>query len=238
MKQISRRKLLDQIVERYRDDKNVKAVLIGGSMARGEENVFSDFDIILIVKEKTNYVRFHTQDVFIEVDSITLVEVRQRLKATPEVYFSLTESKALWDPEGLHRRILELLKAFHESYKVAELTKADLFIKSVNSCNKLAAALESRDDFLIAYHTALALNVFYPAVFALADEIAPPMTHAWKFISGSPATPVEYTRFRRALGAGRVGDSGKLMLKMMKGLSGQLEPSIHRFKKFYKEWRV
>jgi len=238
MKEISRRKLLDGIVDRYRDDKNVRAVLIGGSVARGEASGLSDFDIFLLVKEKTGYIRYHTGGIFIEVDSLTLSEVKQRLKATPEAYFSLIESKALWDPQGLHQKVIDLAEAFRESYKVTELMKADLFIKSVNCCNKLTSALDKKDSFLIAYHTALSLDVFYPALFALAGRITPPMTHAWKFAPKLKHIPLEYARFRRAFGAGRVGHSGRLMLKMMEKLTISLEPSIHKFKKFYKEWKA
>ena len=138
--------LLGQAVARFKKDRNVRAIFVAGSFARGEHHALSDIDLVLIVKKPRHYVRYFYKAVHIEVDSLTLAEVAKRLRVDPISYYALVELKPLFDPDHLAPKIAAVVKRASSQYRASDLVKADLYIQLVHYQLKLIAATKKHDQ--------------------------------------------------------------------------------------------
>lgn len=229
-------RLLEDVRTRFIADPNVRAIFVSGSAARGELGRFSDIDIVLIVKEKRPYVRYHADDLEIEVDSCTLEEIPARLQEKPTSYYSFSEIRALHDPDGLAVRIAQEVVRFRAAYRATPQLRGDLFVSLTHFRMKIASALDESDLRKAVFFAETAVEKIVEATFAVNDVINPPPTHAYRGLLTLTSQPPDFPALldRLLTESSQVRAEASLML--LDWLIPLLRPAMSKFPLNYRPW--
>ena len=229
-------KLLEQVIARYRQNSNVRAIFVAGSFARGDQHALSDIDLVLIVKKPRHYVRYFHDGVHIEVDSLTLAEIPRRVRADPTTYYSLAKLKKLFDPSRLARQVATLVTRSNEKYRVTDLAKADLYFQLVHYRLKLLAAQKNSDFVKVGMLIPPAQEKCLQALAAInAVPPLPPLQILHEFGSLKKVPPA-LAKLLHELATGGTSKRMRAVLRTMDFLIPRLEPSLRKFPTYYKPW--
>ncbi len=124
---------------RLREGRNLVAVGVFGSVARGEERLHSDVDVLVVVRRKRAAIRHHVRDgVLITILQQTPQESRAEVTGhRPDLNAALggwISLRPLYDPAGLLREL-----QFREAARQA-------LIETYEDLGKLRNAIQSRDE--------------------------------------------------------------------------------------------
>lgn len=111
------KKIINEVIAEKRKDKNVVALLLYGSLARGTAHKDSDVDIEIVVR-KGRYADTSHRRYGVKVDFETwpLKKLRRRVEKWPFLSFPYTEEKILYDPEGFAKGIQSALKRYYAKH--------------------------------------------------------------------------------------------------------------------------
>lgn len=230
-------KLLEEVKTRYAHDPNVRAIFVSGSIARGEAGILSDVDVILIVAEPRGYVRFHTGDIEIEVDSLCLEDLPKRLAEDPMSSYTFAELRALHDPESLRPEIAKQAKDFQSGYKATNRAKGDLFVQLNHFRMKIKSAQMEGNVRKGIFFAELALEKIVGALYTLNNIISPPPAHAFKGLLALTIKPSEFPTLLRRLLEGEASERASASLELLDFLLPLLKPSMDDFPQHYQSWK-
>ncbi len=229
-------RLVEEVKIRFIADPNVRAIFSSGSVARGETGRFSDIDIVLIVKEKRPYVRYHSGDLEIEVDSCTLEEIPARLQKKPMTYYSFAEVRALHDPDGLAAQISEEAERFRAVYIATSQLKGDLFVRLTHYRMKIASALDERYPRKAAFFAEIAVWNMVEALYTVHDVISPPPTHAYRMLLTLTKQPPGFPALVDRLLTGGPEARAEAALELLDWLIPLLRSAMSEFPLHYRPW--
>ncbi len=167
-------KALKTVEQKYARERNIRAVFVVGSVARGTATGLSDIDLIHIVRRPRRYIRYFVGKTHIEVTSLTLRELPDRLRSQPVSYFSFREMLPLYDPEGLYRPVMRRLKVWRSRYHVDAKTQGDLYIILDHIQRKIISAQKSRNNARALFFSSVGLEQTLAGFFAFNDLLIPP----------------------------------------------------------------
>jgi len=233
---LRQKRLLGEAVKKYVKDRKVRAVFVGGSLARGTANKFSDVDLVLVTKKPRAYVRYHHKGIHLEVDSLTLPELKQRLQNRPIDYYSFRDIKALHDPEVLLLRIQRVLKNFVRQYKAPMLAKADLYIQLFHYQAKFRSAALLGKPALGNILSLEAAPRCFEALALINNVIPPPLKGFREVAKKFRIKPAGLDRMIGKVVSGSAKERVAACSSLINFLLPKLESAIKKFTKFYRPW--
>jgi predicted nucleotidyltransferase len=232
------KKLLDQVVARYQRDRNVRAIFALGSIARGDANAFSDIDLLVIVKKPVKYVRYNAKGTHVEVDSVEIRSLLNKLKADPIQAHILSDRLPVYDPERLEPKIDAIVSRFKKLYRAPDVVKADLFIQLTHHKLKMQSALSRNDLKRAAFFASTSLEKCVAATYAINDSIARPAYQILRFYSELPKKPVGFEGLLKSATLGRPRERVVAVIRWIDFILPHVGPAIKKFSTFYKPWRA
>jgi predicted nucleotidyltransferase len=195
------RRILEAVLEELGRDSEVIAVMLAGSVARGDALPKSDLDLHLILQAgKKRAFRSETRDgVPVEFHAHNLESALHRLERRPSWAYAYSDGITLFDPYGhiatLKARAAEILKA----YRTPDEERQAILYWLTSSARKLRAAMTANDPL---------------------REGMLASTTAWKILEGIFAanhqpTPASGEMLARVLKLQRVPDELELILDSM-----------------------
>ncbi len=231
-------RLVEEVKQRYIGDDNVRAILLSGSIARAQVGKFSDIDVVLIVKEKRPYIRYHAGDLEIEIDSQVLDDIPRRLQENPMSYYIFSELTPLYDPEGLHTSISGEARKFREAYKATHRVKGDLFVWLNHSKMKIESALDEGDTQKAVFFSEVTLWKMIEVLYVINDVVSPPVTHAFRGLLNLGKRPPKFPSLLGRLLEGQPGARVSATLELISFLIPFLQPSMKEFPQHYQPWEA
>ena len=134
---------------RLREGRNLVAVGVFGSVARGEERLHSDVDVLVVVRRKRAAIRHHVRDgVLITILQQTPQESRAEVTGhRPDLNAALggwISLRPLYDPAGLLRELAK--RARHPTQAQFREAARQALIETYEDLGKLRNAIQSRDE--------------------------------------------------------------------------------------------
>ena len=232
------KKLVKQVVKRYSHNKNVRAIFAVGSIARGDANAFSDIDLLVIVKKSVNYVRYDAGGTHIEIDSVTLNDVKKKLTNDPVQAYILSDFLPLFDPQRLEPNVLRIVNNFKKSYQVPGLAKADLYIQLVHHKLKIQSAIARKKPERAAFFAGTALEKCSGATYAVNNAIPRPAYQILQHYDELPKKPRNFAELLRRATVGATKQRTQAIVTWIDYLLPLLKPAMAKFPKYYKPWRA
>jgi predicted nucleotidyltransferase len=106
-------RIVDELVEEYRSDPHTVAIMLFGSLARGEETRTSDVDIEIISRSAQEWDFRQTEQRYgIPIDLVICPkdDLLDHVERYPYLCYEYLRERIIYDPEGFMARIREQLK--------------------------------------------------------------------------------------------------------------------------------
>jgi predicted nucleotidyltransferase len=145
-------RIVKELAEKYKKDKNVSGIYIFGSLASGKAKKDSDIDIeILLKKSKKEYELRHKDIDGIHIDLSLpredyLIEI---FKKYPYLAYSALKYNILYDPEGILKKYLELTEKYFQEHPEMKIfwRKKELAWKNYKKLRKAGKAKDGENYF-------------------------------------------------------------------------------------------
>lgn len=226
------RSVFNEVIERLRKKSSTRAIFVGGSIARGTADAYSDIDLLIITRGQVPYVRFYDGNLDIEIESVRLTDVRSKLKKDPASWHALIGYRPLYDPEGIAPSFRNILQTFVRRYHTDPTHLGDLFIRLRSLRQKARRPTNGRVAETILAQTILQELIDYH--YAIRNRIVPRqmklLATAWDDRKLPPAV-----RKFISLSARGALRTHHLVLSTDVALR-KLKPTMRRFRTYYRPW--
>lgn len=233
MKRTSRDELIEQILARLKKDRNIRAIFTYGSTARGDAHEHSDLDLLVIVRKKHRFVRYHGP-LLVEVSAERLGDLSGALRQNPPLYYAFGELRALHDPEHLAQKVRARVRAFGRSYRATPLLRGDLFIQLQNLQGKISRALREGDLIHTSFLSQEAMGKFVEALCAVNDAVPFPQSSAATDVLQLRRVPRKFPTLWRTILTGTTEKRARAVLRLVGFLLPRLAPAMRNFPQHYK----
>lgn len=170
------RELLSELLGWARKDREVRGVLLTGSVARGDAYPGSDLDLyILLAQECTRPFEVQIRrGVMVELSYNDLKSARAKLESKPMEVYRYLDGHILYDPAGYLGGLVEIAKARFREYESSAKERRGIahWLRSVRI--KVVAALEVGDMLKAAYLTSTNSFEVLVALWAINNKPVPP----------------------------------------------------------------
>lgn len=228
--------LVRHVVERYKNDPNIRGIFLYGGYATGRATAFSDLDVLLIVKKRRPFVRYDGP-VFVEIFSERLQDLPRNLGRNPMFYYPYAEVRGLHDPENLEPKIRAIAESFRRAYRAPSLLKGDLYIQLWTLRSKLRSALSENDEPRAHYLAQIALGTCIAGLCAVNDLPPWPENTAWRYVASARKVPRGFQSLWNTMVAGQPHPKIHAILRLIEFLLGKLRPAMNHFPGFFKPLR-
>ena len=139
-----------------REYPGVVAVLVHGSIARGEPGPFSDVDLLEVTNRgrKPSQFSYFDGDIYVGVGFLRVAELEKEF-ADPKAFFwargSAMATKVLYDPNGILREILARWRRAKPSHQILETALWDLYHNMIEYSGKLRNGWRRQDGYITRY---------------------------------------------------------------------------------------
>jgi predicted nucleotidyltransferase len=108
---------IDRVVSEYKDDPEVYAILLYGSVARGTAHAASDIDVEVFKKGGT---KKHVQEVYcgvsVDLYLFSVEEIIEHVKNKPFLTYPFLEEVILFERNGFATRLIDSIEKYFENH--------------------------------------------------------------------------------------------------------------------------
>lgn len=168
-------RIVAQRLDELRADPDVLAVLLTGSVARGDQRPDSDIDLFALLREGTPKRVWETwrEGILVECTARTESRVRETLASDPKESYRFTEGRILHDPSGTLADLAQLAARTLAHYHLS-LADRRVIVKWLRAAQlKLTGAINMRDDFRAGYAVATTSWMLITGLFAVNQRPVP-----------------------------------------------------------------
>lgn len=169
----------------------VLAVLLQGSVARGDSRPGSDLDLLVILAEgaASGFETFHVDGVRVEQHRTTSSELRRTLRLRPELGYGVLEASSLFDRAGVVPAVRDAARQALAGYAPEAEERARLAYWLVTAAEKVEAARDAGDELRAALVTAATTWTLLEGVFAANGSPTPPVGSLPAHLARLPRPP-------------------------------------------------
>ncbi|TAK95077.1 hypothetical protein EPO05_05200 [Patescibacteria group bacterium] len=224
---------LNDVVARERRKPTTQAIFVGGSMARGTADKFSDIDVLVLTTGQPRFIRYYDRNLDIEVETVTLASMKKKLAADPATWYAWQNLKPLFDPSGQSLAIRRLLKSFQAQYCTPDQIRGDQYIRLRHWRQKCLRSLS--DAAKARALVSAAMIDICRSQFALRNVIIPPTAQILSVSLDHAALPKPLKRLMKE--SLLKGLAPRRLVPTIEALLPKLQPVMRRYHKFYRPWR-
>ncbi len=152
----------------------IEAILVHGSVARGEPGPFSDIDMLAVTNrmKKPSEFSYFDGDIYVGVGFLSVAELKKEF-TDPKAFFwargSAKATRILYDPKGVLRRIILRWRKTKPSNQILEISLWDDYNNIIEYSGKLRNGWLKRDEHLTRYSARVIAQHVQRTVIALND---------------------------------------------------------------------
>ena len=174
--------LISEFVSRMRKEKGVEAIFLVGSVARGSHSGRSDVDLYIIADAPKPFESTVKEGIVMEIHRETLSQIEEKIENSPMVLYSLSESKALYDPKGAVKTLKELALAKLREFKVDEKEVFKVKYWLSTTARKIEDSLDRGDYSRAGFYASTVLWKVVEGLYLQNNLPVPPATLAFEKI--------------------------------------------------------
>lgn len=180
-------KVLTEIVSKLQHKS--RAVMVTGSVARGDSNTHSDLDILVITKKGRSFKRKEIDGVTVEIKSNSLVGFKNKMKKDPMNIYQWIDAKSVYDPDDLLIELKVLAQEIFDNY--TPLTFPTKWLSSAKL--KIRTAHKSQNHAFLSFHVSSNLWKVVEGFYLLNGVPTPPSSTAFKNITSLKKLPENFS---------------------------------------------
>ena len=179
-------RILKDLVHEYSADGQNKALLLTGSVARGDASPLSDVDLIAVRDDAPGFTERTIDGILIEIKAASLEAFRQKMSADAMNVYQFLDATALFDRD----ECLRTLKA-HATDILAryEPPRAAILKWLTSADQKMRAATEAERTDAAAFLLATNTWELLTGLYAINRRPVPPSTNALRLLPTLPKLP-------------------------------------------------
>src|SRR5712692_5277661 len=167
-----------------REYPNVICVMVHGSVARGEPGHFSDIDLVAVTGrgKKPSEFSYFDGEIYVGVGFLRVAELENEF-SDPKTFFwargSANDTRVLYDPKGVLKRILARWRLAKPSQQILEKSLWDIYHNIIEYSGKLRNGWRNRDEYLTRYAARVIAQWVEKAIVALNDLSIVSENYVW-----------------------------------------------------------
>ncbi|HSX39064.1 MAG TPA: nucleotidyltransferase domain-containing protein [Candidatus Saccharimonadales bacterium] len=214
--------IIQHLKNEYEKNPNVKAMLITGSVARGEAVHGNDLDILLVTSGEKISKEYYEGNSLVEIGTILLPEGLEKIEKNPMRVYMFLDAKAIFDKENCLQTLQQKAHEVFDSYKSSQedKSKSKKWLSSV--VDKINASKSNGDMLKIGFQVS---NVLWPLVeglYLINNTITPASTSAFRRIKTLKNIPPDFETLWTKMLLGNLEDRTTATLKLIEFVLSKL----------------
>lgn len=184
--------IIDKLKSKYEHDDSVLALLLVGSVARGDCSENSDLDLLLISKTplEKHFEEFIDDGITVEIKKDDMERFIIRMKEIPMEAYPYLEAKAVFDKDDCLSKLKAVAEEVLETYEPGDLYNLTKWLSSVKI--KIISSKQANDRLAQGYQTSNILWKIIQTLFAVNRLPAPASTAALRKVSTLKNLPANF----------------------------------------------
>lgn len=183
------KQIVNDIRKEYERNDQIFAMLVTGSVARKDEHVGNDVDILFVAKERIPPKEYRVHDILVETGGNTIGKMLQGLKTHPMYTYMYLDAKAIFDKGNYLQQLQEKAQQILDDYKPSEEEKKALRKWLVSVVDKVSVAKRNNDTEKVSFAVATNLWETIEGVYLINSMPTPASTSALRKIRSLKVLP-------------------------------------------------
>jgi predicted nucleotidyltransferase len=199
-----------------REYPHVIALMVHGSVARGEPGPFSDIDLVAVTGrgKKPSEFSYFDGDIYVGVGFLRVRELEGEF-SDPKAFFwtrgSAKATRVLYDPKGVLKQILARWRLSRPSQQILEKSLWDTYHNIIEYSGKLRNGWRNRDEYMTRYAAQVIAQHVERAIIVLNDLSIISENYLWHQVLKAKKKPRHLgTDFPVALGIRGTKETSKV----------------------------
>lgn len=185
-------KIIEDIKLDFEKDEDCHALLVTGSVARGEATESSDIDLIQIAHTDVAFIEKKINGIVVEVKTHTREVYLEEMRSKPMNVYQWLDAKLIFDKENVSQELIEEARKIFETYK-ADPKEKQAVKKWLRSTKiKINEAMKSNNLSLIGFNVSNILWKMVEGLYIVNDQPTPPSTTAYRRIKTLDVLPDDF----------------------------------------------
>jgi len=176
LKSEKHKKILEEISQSLREDNEIIGMMLNGSHARGDANIDSDLDLLILLKEDHNrtFEAKFIYKILVEYKYLDINKARARLQSNHMEPYQYLEGKILFDDLGSLNTLKDEALIIYNSYQLDKNEKKAIYHWLFASRIKIEAAIKSQDYLKAIFVTSTSSYKIMEGIWGVCNKPIPP----------------------------------------------------------------
>jgi len=217
-------KIIGKLKKKLINDSNNFALLVTGSVARGDATNDSDLDLMLITQKPGEFTEKVIDGILVEIKSNTFEGYIEKMTNAPMNVYQWLDAKVVFDKMGCFQQLFSKANEICHNYDPGEEEVRDLvrWLSSVQT--KIKSAQKQKDNLLQGYNTSNVLWKVIEGLYLLNNKPLPPSTTAFNRIKYLGKLPSRFPALWSDLLTGNSTTRSDATLKIIDFVLSKLKP--------------
>lgn len=220
---ISFDKIIEDLKQEFEQNPNVNALLITGSVARGEAKKGNDLDILIVTDGKIISKEYREGESLIEIETVILPQALKNLEKNPMQIYKYFDAIAIFDKnnslEILRKKAQEVLSGYKPTEK--ERIALKKWLSSV--LDKVNVAQRNKDQLKISFHVSNVLWKILEGLYLINSLPTPASTSALQRISSLKVLPSSFEELWKKTLLGNLKERTTSSLKLIQFVLSRID---------------
>lgn len=216
-------KIIEDIRKEYEARDEVRALIVTGSVARGEAHLGNDLDILLLSTGIHISKEYRVESSLVELGTITLPTALENMSKNPMSVYMYLDAKAIFDKDNslelLHKRAQEVLVSYKPTEENKKLLKK--WLSSV--VDKVIVAEKNEDTEKVAFHVSNVLWKTVEGLYTINFVPTPASTSALRRIRTLKVLPENFDTLWKDVLMGNLQERTKATIFLIKFVLSKIE---------------
>lgn len=215
--------IIEELREQYEPNSKVDALLVTGSVARGEAQEGDDIDILAVTKGEKVSREYKDGETLVEIGTVVLHQELENIKKNPMKVYMYLDAKAVFDKNGSLNSLQEQANKTLQAYRPTPDEKKALkkWLESV--VTKVTVAQKSGDMLKVGFHVSSVCWKMVEGLYMINSMPTPASTSALIRITSLDKLPYDFENLWRTTLLGDLNERTRSTLEIIKFIVSTLD---------------
>lgn len=176
------KQIIEKLSSTYQSNDDNLALLVTGSVARGDQSENSDLDLLLISNEKQPFKEEIIDGIVVEIKTNTADGYIEKMRDDPMNIYQWLDAKVIFDSDDISGRIINEAKNIYDTYipDPKEISGTKKWLESAKI--KIESTQQNNDELALGFNVSNILWQIVIGLYLLNNRPVPPSTTAFRRI--------------------------------------------------------
>lgn len=216
-------KIIEDLRNEYEGNENIRAMIITGSVAKGEAIEGNDLDVLFITSGDRISKEYRVENSLIEIGSVVLPQDLERIDQNPMYVYMWQDAKAIFDKDNSLSILKKKAEEVLSNYKPTEENRKALIKWLSSVVDKVETASKKQDFENVGFHISNVLWKIVEGIYMINDVPTPASTSALRRIKTLKVLPEDFNEIWVKTLLGDLKERTESTLKLLKFTLEKLE---------------